>query len=59
MVWARHEDGHVMRMEEDHVVRRVMTKVIPGKRKRGRQKTRQGSTLTFSVRGIAPLIFKI
>ena len=25
--------GHVMRMEEDHVVRRVMTKAIPGKRK--------------------------
>ena len=23
--------GHVMRMEEDHVVRRVMTKAIPGK----------------------------
>ena len=33
-------DGHVMRMEEDHVVRRVMTKAIPGKRKRGRPKTR-------------------
>ena len=32
--------GHVMRMEEDHVVRRVMTKAIPGKRKRGRPKTR-------------------
>ena len=32
--------GHVMRMEEDHVVRRVMTKEIPGKRKRGRPKTR-------------------
>ena len=32
--------GHVMRMEEDHVVRRVMTKTIPGKRKRGRPKTR-------------------
>ena len=31
--------GHVMRMEEDHVVRRVMTKAIPGKRKRGRPKT--------------------
>ena len=28
--------GHVMRMEEDHVVRRVMTKAIP----RGRPKTR-------------------
>ena len=26
--------GYVMRMEEDHVVRRVMTKAIPGKRKR-------------------------
>ena len=25
--------GHVMRMEEDHVVRRVMSKEIPGKRK--------------------------
>ena len=25
--------GHVMRMEEDHVVRRVMTKAIPGERK--------------------------
>ena len=24
--------GHVMRMEEDHVVRRVMTKAIPGKK---------------------------
>ena len=32
--------GHVMRMEEDHVVRRVMTKAIPGKRKRGWPKTR-------------------
>ena len=32
--------GHVIRMEEDHVVRRVMTKAIPGKRKRGRPKTR-------------------
>ena len=32
--------GHVMRMEEDHVVRRVMTKPIPGKWKRGRPKTR-------------------
>ena len=32
--------GHVMRMEEDHVVRRVMTKAIPGERKRGRPKTR-------------------
>ena len=32
--------GHVMRMEEDHVVKRVMTKAIPGKRKRGRPKTR-------------------
>ena len=31
---------HVMRMEEDHVVRRVMTKAIPGERKRGRPKTR-------------------
>ena len=30
--------GHVMRMEEDHVVRRVMTKAIPGKSKRGRTK---------------------
>ena len=29
-----------MRMEEDHVVRRVMMKAIPGKRKRGRPKTR-------------------
>ena len=35
MVWAR---THVMRMEEDHVVRRVMTTTIPGKRKRGRPK---------------------
>ena len=26
--------GHVMRMEEDHVVRRVMTKAIPGKEER-------------------------
>ena len=34
MVW------HVMRMEEDHVVKRVMMKTIPGKRKRGRPKTR-------------------
>ena len=32
--------GHVMRREEEHVVRRVMTKEIPGKRKRGRPKTR-------------------
>ena len=32
--------GHVMRMEEDHLVKRVMTKAIPGKRKRGRPKTR-------------------
>ena len=32
--------GHVVRMEEDHVVRTVMTKVIPGKRKIGRPKTR-------------------
>ena len=32
--------GHVMRMEDDHVVKRVMTKAIPGKRKRGRPKTR-------------------
>ena len=32
--------GHVMRMEEDHVVKRVTTKAIPGKRKRGRPKTR-------------------
>ena len=32
--------GHVMTMEEDHVVKRVMTKAIPGKRKRGRPKTR-------------------
>ena len=27
--------GHVMRMEEDHVVRRVMTKAIPGKGREG------------------------
>ena len=32
--------GHVMTMEDDHVVKRVMTKAIPGKRKRGRPKTR-------------------
>ena len=32
--------GHVMRREEEHVVRRVMTKEIPGERKRGRPKTR-------------------
>ena len=32
--------GHVIRMDEDHVLRRVMTKVIPGKWKRGRPKTR-------------------
>ena len=32
--------ANVMRMEEDHVVKRVMTKAIPGKRKRGRPKTR-------------------
>ena len=32
--------SHVLRMEEEHVVRRVMTKEIPGKRKRGRPKTR-------------------
>ena len=32
--------GHVMRMEGDHVVSRVMTKAIPGKRTRGRPKTR-------------------
>ena len=32
--------GHVMRREEEHVVRRVMTEEIPGKRKRGRPKTR-------------------
>ena len=32
--------GHVMRMEEDHVVRRVMTKAIPGKGRDGDQ--RQG-----------------
>ena len=31
--------GHVMRMEEDHVVRRV-TKAIPGRMKRGRPKTK-------------------
>ena len=36
MVWARHEDP----MEEDHVVRRVMTKAIPGKRKRGKRSSR-------------------
>ena len=35
MVWARHEDGR-----RSDVVRRVMTKAIPGKRKRGRPKTR-------------------
>ena len=29
-----------MRKEEEHVVRRVMTKEIPGKMKRGRPKTR-------------------
>ena len=40
MVWAVIRYGHVMRMEEDHVVKRVMTKAIPGKRKRGRPKTR-------------------
>ena len=32
--------GHVMRREEEHAVRRVMTEEIPGKRKRGRPKTR-------------------
>ena len=32
--------GHVMMMEEDHAVRRVMTKAIPGKRKRRIPKTR-------------------
>ena len=32
--------GHVMRMEEGHVVRRVMTKAIPGKRKKGIPNTR-------------------
>ena len=32
--------GHVMRMEEDHVVRKVMTKAIPGKGREGDQ--RQG-----------------
>ena len=32
--------GHVMRREEEHVVRRVMTKETPGRRKRGRPKTR-------------------
>ena len=32
--------GQVMKMEEAHIVRRVMTKYIPGKRKRGRPKTR-------------------
>ena len=32
--------GHVMRREEEHAVKRVMTKEIPGKRTRGRPKTR-------------------
>ena len=32
--------GHVIRREEEHIVRSVMTKEIPGKRKRGRPKTR-------------------
>ena len=32
--------GHVMRMEEEHVERRVLTKEIPGKVKRGKPKTR-------------------
>ena len=31
--------GHVMRMEEDHVLKRVMTKAIPRKRNRGGPKT--------------------
>ena len=35
--------GHVMRMEEDHVVRRVMTKAIPGKGREGDQ--RQGGRM--------------
>ena len=35
--------GHVMRMEEDHVVRRVMTKAIPGKGGEGDQ--RQGGMM--------------
>ena len=37
MVWAR------QRMEEDHVVRRVMTKAIPGKGREGDQ--RQGGRM--------------
>ena len=35
--------GHVMRMEEDHVVKRVMTKAIPGKGREGDQ--RQGGRM--------------
>ena len=35
--------GHVMRMEEDHVVRRVMTEAIPGKGREGDQ--RQGGRM--------------
>ena len=30
--------GHVMRMEEDHAVKRVMTKLIPGKGREGDQR---------------------
>ena len=29
-------DGHVRRMEEEHIVRRMLDMDIPGKRRRGR-----------------------
>ena len=34
--------GHVTRMEEDHVVRRVITKAIPGKGREGDQRQGEG-----------------
>ena len=43
--------GHVMRMEEDHVVKRVMAKAIPGKGREGDQ--RQGGRMC--VRGTCRL----
>ena len=36
--------GHVKRREEGHVLRRMLDAPVPGKRRRGRQTTKDGKT---------------
>ena len=43
--------GHVMRRDEEHILRKVLRTDNPGKRKRGRPKTRLEKYWTESVRG--------